>query len=867
MLIRSRAFLIAVVTTVSVGALIGVPPSGAQDAEFDPARAGVAPIAAPTSPAGTGAGSAKAAACSDVLVVGLRGSGQKASQRMGEQVNSFVSSLIPRLVRRSHSTRELTNNEYKAAPIEELYNVFDLVQGKNKFFKSIDEGVDSTVGILANKARSCPKQRLVLAGYSQGAMVLHRAVNRLHDHDRSDVLRRIDGLVLIADGDRVSGAKGHLIGVNEARRSARGIYDWLPTGNRDVRGVSPEQIWSICSDFDVVCDFRHLFRSPLLPGPFLPYVNPVTAAQIKHGADIHIGNKYIGSEPIRRAAAQVAREVRFTPKIAASTLVEGAPGVAINRRLTADTSAGASSLRWRTTSPLTLPNGVTITSAGVIQGIPSAAYSGITALQVRAVSAGRSSSWVDAHIVWNIEQGAGCTPAGTAPMRPQINDALVADTSSAPSGHERGLNNMPHRAAAVVELHSTLGNGVDDDESAPIHITVKDANGQPVPGAPLDVTFRAVSSQGTHVLHPQATTDGQGQAVVSVRGVDDIRSVLTVTVTAGTASAAVTIESDNSRVRWDGGPSSQHLFGTSASATGVLELPSGLPLPGRTLRLNLQRSQDANSDGVPDATANALFAQQNEQPPGLVRNSDTDAQAVTSAAGTFGVLVVDPALPSADEANDELQASSDALQLFPDQIPGLTQILNFCGAPPGPCHPGTYNNAQFPPGGVYTVTFSSGGVSMYDGTISWGDGAITTTSAAGSWSHVYSTPGSYTIHIEGSGSFGDPPTLCSDNFSASVGVTTPPPPPPPPPPTPAISLTRGGSAPAGYWYSTSLSGFTPGSQVALTCHDSVDPGGFYTQTFTIAGDGTAADGTLCYSADGPDHWVTGGGVESNHVGW
>lgn len=89
----------------------------------------------------------------------------------------------------------------------------------------------------------------------------------------------------------------------------------------------------------------------------------------------------------------------------------------------------------------------------------------------------------------------------------------------------------------------------------------------------------------------------------------------------------------------------------------------------------------------------------------------------------------------------------------------------------------------------------------------------------------------------------------------------------PPPPSAAISLTMGGAAPAGYWYSMTLAGFAPGSSVTVTCRDSVDPDGFYSQTFTINDGGSASDSTLCYSADGPDHWITGGGVESNHVSW
>ena len=93
-----------------------------------------------------------------------------------------------------------------------------------------------------------------------------------------------------------------------------------------------------------------------------------------------------------------------------------------------------------------------------------------------------------------------------------------------------------------------------------------------------------------------------------------------------------------------------------------------------------------------------------------------------------------------------------------------------------------------------------------------------------------------------------------------------PPPPTTPPPTPQITLSQGGPGPVGFWYSVTLSGFTPGSSVTVHCHDSLDAS-FFTQTFTINASGGASDTTLCYSADGPDHWVTGGGVESNHVTW
>lgn len=127
------------------------------------------------------------------------------------------------------------------------------------------------------------------------------------------------------------------------------------------------------------------------------------------------------------------------------------------------------------------------------------------------------------------------------------------------------------------------------------------------------------------------------------------------------------------------------------------------------------------------------------------------------------------------------------------------------------------------------------------------------------------TGGDYLCFVNGGASvvntdaFGAAQTPLDHNATAICSST--------PPPVGQISLSNGGAAPSGYWYSVALSGFAPGSTVTVTCHDSVDPQGFWTQTFTINSAGQASDTTLCYSADGPDHWVTGAGVESNHVSW
>jgi hypothetical protein len=100
------------------------------------------------------------------------------------------------------------------------------------------------------------------------------------------------------------------------------------------------------------------------------------------------------------------------------------------------------------------------------------------------------------------------------------------------------------------------------------------------------------------------------------------------------------------------------------------------------------------------------------------------------------------------------------------------------------------------------------------------------------------------------------------------GSNNPSPPPtnPPPKTTPTVTLAQGPAAPAGYRYAISLSGFAANTPVTVVCYDSRTPA-FYTFTLSTNGSGTASTQSQCYSADGPDHWVLAGGVESNHVAW
>lgn len=119
-----------------------------------------------------------------------------------------------------------------------------------------------------------------------------------------------------------------------------------------------------------------------------------------------------------------------------------------------------------------------------------------------------------------------------------------------------------------------------------------------------------------------------------------------------------------------------------------------------------------------------------------------------------------------------------------------------------------------------------------------------------------------------------PNVCCTPPWTPAPTPSTPPTPPvtptPPVPPAPGpttVTLAQGPSAPAGFRYAITLSSFPANSTVTITCHDSVDTGGFYTFAMTTDPSGGAYTAHQCYSGDHPDHWVRANGVESNHVTW
>ncbi|CAN5734231.1 cutinase family protein [soil metagenome] len=121
------------------------------------------------------------------------------------------------------------------------------------FIGSVDEGAAALGAQYASFAAQCPTTKVVLAGYSQGAMVVHRNLQAL------DVSPNLSAALLIADGDRRPEDPTLNLGTATAVPGERlGVaQDWpilahapaplLPTvGMRTI---------SVCDYGDAVCDY------------------------------------------------------------------------------------------------------------------------------------------------------------------------------------------------------------------------------------------------------------------------------------------------------------------------------------------------------------------------------------------------------------------------------------------------------------------------------------------------------------------------------------------------------------------------------------------------------------------------------------
>jgi Cutinase len=192
-------------------------------------------------------------ACPDVHWIGAAGSGERGAEAtinggMGRVVYQSFNAL-KQLVERDGRTITAEAVEYPATPVPEDGGVLDWAN----FMGSVDAGTAALGGQYAAFTQQCPTTKVVLAGYSQGAMVVHRNLHALAANPN------LAASLLIADGDRLpDDTTVNLGSVTSVPGAGKGVaQDWpilahTPAALPVALGV---KTISVCDLGDAVCDY------------------------------------------------------------------------------------------------------------------------------------------------------------------------------------------------------------------------------------------------------------------------------------------------------------------------------------------------------------------------------------------------------------------------------------------------------------------------------------------------------------------------------------------------------------------------------------------------------------------------------------
>jgi cutinase len=250
--------------------------------------------------------------CPDVTFVGARGSGEpadRATHGMGASV-SYMADRLDQALGASGLTMSTLSVIYPALGVDVLKptraEIALMLTGHpleagalyyehnlKRYVASINEGISQTVREATIVAANCRNTSLVMAGYSQGAMVIHQAELQLDDQRHVDVHDAIIGSLLLGDGDRVHDSRARLVG--SAPRTGEGVRVYV----HRIRARDVDEPWStaeICNSQDIVCDFN------------LDYIRSTKRAA--HASAVHTG--YLAHDPtvLDQAVDWLASEVR-----------------------------------------------------------------------------------------------------------------------------------------------------------------------------------------------------------------------------------------------------------------------------------------------------------------------------------------------------------------------------------------------------------------------------------------------------------------------------------------------------------------------------------------------------------------------------
>lgn len=354
--------------------------------------------------------------CQDVVVVGARGSGEP-SDGLG----------VGRMVRRVVETYASSVPGYRVGRYAVTYpaqNVDLLVTGNQRlYWDGFDDGYLDALKFMTKRLKRCPTERYVFVGYSQGAMLLHRVVAGSVGQLLGG--QRIDGVVLIGDGDRIpyegGWSRGSSPNSNGQQRGIASMMSEVTTETfrqvqRPIGRSIRNQYFSVCNERDVVCDTADwaTWAGLRVATGVLSYQHLQAAIGAFDGG-VKAHESYASGSLLPDVAREVARITRSRPRTAAMGLVSVNPppaSIGQQYRWEVQSEGGARPYRYSLFRSQ-LPRGLTMSGSGLISGTPTTRPAkGFAEFTIRSTDA--NGQFVNQYVRLPFARAAGTCPVQTS---------------------------------------------------------------------------------------------------------------------------------------------------------------------------------------------------------------------------------------------------------------------------------------------------------------------------------------------------------------------------------------------------------------------------------------------------------------------
>ena len=202
------------------------------------------------------------AKCREILFIGARGSGEAPTNHpdgysdppfeinnMGQKINQVALGVEKRIddlfPGAAQPRMRMLSLRYPAAEA----NGWNLASFT--FFNSYWDGVYELERMLRREKNDCPDEKVILSGYSQGALVIHLALNDLAGSSQI-ATSRIGAVALLADPALIRDQAETLVGIDGLEEHARGVWT-LWYFDVPMPSSLSDRTTSMCRKFDIVC--------------------------------------------------------------------------------------------------------------------------------------------------------------------------------------------------------------------------------------------------------------------------------------------------------------------------------------------------------------------------------------------------------------------------------------------------------------------------------------------------------------------------------------------------------------------------------------------------------------------------------------